>query len=450
MFLGAETIVELWLNISNTVDDDKNDVKSSTSKESSSEPSSTPSSIAPSNSTSAVASNSASTSKSVLCRSSNPSPCKPTFNLLSPYKPTTLSHPFEPHLTPAEICVKQEPIIHPEPSIQPLFEPMAMINPALIHQMPVIKQEPMIKQEPVFNHEPMDIVQPTKPSQTMWPNGYQSPQLTPVKVKTAPVISAVPQLRICDQNNTNSSTLVVKQPTSIPQIVKGKKTFVKCVGKDGKVSLMELVRDEKNPKLFKMVLPPGVHANKIVMQPAPGVNRPAAPIVVASNLIRPTNTIPLVQPVQQLRNATPSPSKPSLVSIQTPITVSNQLANRRFSIGNLVSPSKTLPNQLFNVSNPVQMPKLVAINSPHPTTSGQLRPIPRHHLIQKTNPLAPLIQKNNKVLVLDSNRLPKSQQQSLLRPQVSLLKPRPQMMTPKNLKKITFNNISGMGNKNFV
>lgn len=306
----------------------------------------------------------------------------------------------------------------------------------------------MIKQEPVFNHEPMDIVQPTKPSQTMWPNGYQSPQLTPVKVKTAPVISAVPQLRICDQNNTNSSTLVVKQPTSIPQIVKGKKTFVKCVGKDGKVSLMELVRDEKNPKLFKMVLPPGVHANKIVMQPAPGVNRPAAPIVVASNLIRPTNTIPLVQPVQQLRNATPSPSKPSLVSIQTPITVSNQLANRRFSIGNLVSPSKTLPNQLFNVSNPVQMPKLVAINSPHPTTSGQLRPIPRHHLIQKTNPLAPLIQKNNKVLVLDSNRLPKSQQQSLLRPQVSLLKPRPQMMTPKNLKKITFNNISGMGNKN--
>lgn len=140
--------------------------------------------------------------------------------------------------------------------------------------------------------------------------------------------------------------------------------------------------------------------------------------------------------------------------------------NQRILLGNLSSPKKNQP-----------MPKLVAINSPHASTSILNRPIPPPKIVvpaiqqkitpvssasrpasmQKTNhsPITGVMQANNKIIVLDSSRLPKNQQQSLLKPQVSLLKPRPAAATTgrattkaNHLKKITVSNISGLENRN--
>lgn len=427
-FSGAETIVELFLNVPNTVSDEES-VKPSTSSSQSSSSQTFSSKSQPSS------------SKSSPCKLSKAYSCE---THLSPL-PSTSAQAHDTYQTPTEMVIKQEPLLNPEI---------------------IVKQESTIKQEP------MEI----SASEGIWQNGLP-PQLTSLNIKTEPVQSViVPQLKICDQNNVNVSNIKNRVTLPIPNTtlttLKGtaKKTFVKCVGKDGKVSLMELIRDEKNPKLFKIVLPPGVQSNKMVLS---GTNQISAPVVISSNFIRPmapklnvTIGASTVNSVSSgnFSGASVSPSTlmcPKLVSsvkiplVQSP--TSTQLGvSRQISIENVTSPSK---NQLLT------MPKLVAINSPHPSTS---RPIPSPKIVvpqsrittvpstpisntmHKINlsPITTIMQNNNKILLLDSSRLPKSQGQSLLKPQVSLLKPRITSTKTNQLKKITVSNISGMENRN--
>lgn len=412
------------------------------------------------------------------------------------------------------------------PSLMPTPSTSAQINNSNNYLLPtgmVIKQEPQqncnFSQPPQLNHalttthlqpiikqEPMEIATNEK-----MPNGLPiahqiPPQLTPLNIKAEPVKSmTVPQLKICDQNNVNVSNLSSSNRIALPvpgTMLKAtaKKTFVKCVGKDGKVSLMELVRDEKNLKLFKMVLPPGVQANKIVLQ---GMNQSGAPL----NFIKPmTPTLSVVgqsgkiairvlashlwiqlafnkkfhifvsvndsmssinSPSTSMNPIFPSTVKLPVANVHNPVAnIPPQLMNRRISLGNLSSPTKNQP-----------MPKLVAINSPHPSTSILNRTIPPPKIVvpaiqpkitpvlttpksasvQKTNvsSITGVMQANNKIIVLDSSRFPKNQQQSLLKPQVSLLKPRTAAVTTggatakvNQLKKITVSNISGLENRN--
>ncbi|XP_055309470.1 YEATS domain-containing protein 2 [Sitodiplosis mosellana] len=453
--MGAETIVELWLNVPNSVNAEDN-AKPSTSNISSNQ-----------------ASSSQSSSRKSLSQpsSSDESPCKPS--KLSPCKASTL--PCKPPLFPspsptisAQTLTSHQLLESCQPPMVIKQEPLLLNHELLATHPPIIKQEPM---EIVTNEE-------------LWPNGlpiaqHIPPQLTPLNIKTEPVKPVtVPQFKVCDQNNVNVSNLPSSNRVAVPvpaATIKGtaKKTFVKCVGKDGKVSLMELVRDEKNPKLFKMVLPPGVQANKMVLQ---SVNQTGA----AVNFIKPM--APTMNVVGQSGNTSASastsspgnsmsqkflsPVKLPLANIHNPIAnTSAQLVNRRISMGNLTSPTK---NQLPT------MPKLVAINSPHPSTSVLNRPIPPPKIVvpqpgitsvsssprptsmQKThfNPITGIMQKNNKISVVDSSRLPKNQQQSLLKPQVSLLKPRTTITTAttnaNQLKKITVSNISGLENRNIT
>lgn len=422
--------------------------------------------------------NQPSSSITSLCKpsSSSNSPCEKTSSY-DPF-PSTSTHASETCQPVTEVVIKQEP-----------------------HDAPADVAEPIIKSEP------MEIVTTNAAGGVLWQNGHQIlPQLTPLNIKTEPVRSvAVSQIKTCDKSKVSNQQQVVSPSPNVNQIASppvnttlpalkgsGKKTYVKCVGKDGKVSLMELVRDEKNPKLFKMVLPPGVNANKMVLQ---RTNSTGTPVVIPTNFMRPMaptgNAVEQVKIGVPLMNSSPtanllsvavarstlipantstlaatsfstptmssnfaSPVKLPLANTHTAVASSStQLVNRRISMGNLISPSK---NQLPT------MPKLVAINSPH-------RPIPPPKIVvpqpkitsvsathapsgmQKPNltPITSVIQKNNKILVLDANRLPKNQQKSLLKPQVSLLKPRA-MLTASSQQhtKITVSNISGLENRN--
>lgn len=335
-----------------------------------------------------------------------------------------------------------------------------------------VSQEVFVKQEPME----VQCIQPQVPFDESHRNGHGSTIdtsmnqsqliLPPVIIKSEPPplvkpISTISQPKICDQNAN-------KPP---PNIVTGKKTFIKCVSKDGKVSLMELIRDDKNPKMFRMVLPPGVQGNKVTTQQSPTLMPPvrgATPVVLnPMNLVRPMAPVVNTMP-KPIIIGTPGvrvgPSGTRVSHIQTMSTEVTSLNSANMSsntlnpavrpISSLKSPNQS-PNTLNSLNNPnffinhsnasKNPPKLVAINSP--LTPPTQRILPNKQL----NPLAPsvrIIQKNNKILVLDPNRVTKTPPRSLLKPQVSLLKPRNPPPTTSSLKKITFSNIPGLEHKN--
>lgn len=263
---GAETIVELWLNVPNAMNDDGS-VKQSTSNVSSKQSSSSETNSSQANSS--QSSRQPSPSNGLPSRISNssssqsfPSACTPSPSpSLTPTTSTSAQvQAPNSYLPPMGMAIKQESQQNCN-FIQPL-----QLNHAFTttHPQSIIKQEPM---EIATNEE---ILSNGIPIANQIP-----PQLTPLNIKTEPIKSTtVPQLKICDQSNLPSSNRIALPMPGAMLKATAKKTFVKCVGKDGKVSLMELVRDEKNPKLFKMILPPGVQANKMVLQ---GMNQTGAP-----------------------------------------------------------------------------------------------------------------------------------------------------------------------------
>lgn len=460
---GAETIVELWLNIPNTVESEE--ILSSSSDLSKTVPLSEPSSSSSSASYHPIPS----TSSQALSKSiENPTPS----NSLAQNSP----------------LVKQEPIDFVHPSANTVTTHDSHINGHEITQTPSISTPVVMKTETPVN---IPTEQPA----------------VPFKLPTA-----MPKLKICDQNNANASNLAGKPMTNVllPERGSTRKTFVKCVGKDGKVSLMELVQDEKNPKLFKMVMPQGVQGNKLTLQ-AHSTNRISTPIILnPSNIMKPATTTAnsVVQPVKTgvsiVSPAATTPGKPTSATttfaIKIPNTANvrqmhlstakpifiNSNSNLKPLISTFKSPITTITSTsaTFTRSNqPVQspnqfvttaiqsvsksaLPKLVAINSTVPSIPLN-RPL--QQMVALTKPVmtfkpAPvstaglpaafssatrIIQKNSKILVLDHNRAPKNQQ-SLLKPQVSLLKQRnsPATVNSRNLKRITVSNIAGIEHKN--
>lgn len=318
--------------------------------------------------------------------------------------------------------------------------------------------------------------------------GQSQPILTPVNIKSEPTPMLTPQVtppssspspKIGDQNNAQVSNVVNNSVASAvtPSKMSGKKTFLKCVGKDGKVSLMELVRDEKNPKLFKMIAPQSVQGNRMVVPQTMTRIRPVASTMVinSTNLVRPVISLasnmatPLrmsspiagpsgvrsanIQPtIGNLSNApgnntTLSSNVTSNLPLNRPILLSKspqQIMNRTSSPLNILNISQNSPNHALS------LPKLVAINSPisSSNTSSQSfksTPTASNQHISSIGSGTRILHKNNKILVLDPSRVAKNPSQSLLKPQVSLLKPR---QSTTSVKKITVSNISGIENKN--
>lgn len=192
---------------------------------------------------------------------------------------------------------------------------------------------------------------------------------------------SLPKAIAINKPTINASNLLVNAATG--------KRFIKCIDKTGKVSLIEMVADPKNPKIVKMVLPTALRTKTPQSSPADAKNR---------ILSLPTQLFST--------NAGASASTASGVQtnvIRAPIVISKSLARS-------ASETVIMPNG-----------KVVIIDKTASTS--------------KTRPPA---------------------QQSLLRPQISLLKPQKMdekppistMTTTKGLKMITINNLSGMENRN--
>lgn len=407
---GAETIVELWLNIPNTLDAQDDNEDSEQSAECSQNTSQAQITQKPTNQIITAPSEpipSTSAQSSVAFVSN-----QPILNL------------------PNAMPIKHEPGVSVNVPVQ-----SASINNYLSTLVPQVKQ----KIEPP-SIVAQNIAGPSKPGPTISDQNY------------ANVSDA------SNQSITNSGSMVVPKATT-------SKHFIKCVSKDGKISLMQLVQDQSNPKLFKMVLPKNISTNRINVQQQQHQQSPAINTV---KLLKPLST-PLTQPIKitpmlantlngkgpMVRNSLGDPTNAGISNTNTPMTIKSE--NKSNLSINGTNSSLNSPNKS------TALPKIVAINSPKPTllkipptstVSQVIRPIP---VTQTTTPIprntslppgVRIIKRNNKILVLDSKPVQKRPQQSLLKPQISLLKPRPTTSSVQSLKKITVSNITGMEHKN--
>lgn len=335
-----------------------------------------------------------------------------------------------------------------------------------------IKQEPGVETVPVAIPIPVPT-QCDKPIATneqihSIEHNYPSILTTPIKIEQPSIshqIIAGPSKQIstiCNQNyanllNAGSNVSAINPVVAAQPKAATPKRFIKCVSKDGKISLMELVQDESNPKVFKMVLPKGVGTNRVNLQQQQQ-QQPQA--MNTMKLVKPLGTA-LMQPIKigtmlassssgkmpLIRNLTGNSMNSISNNANTPITNLNLTTIN--SISAIPKATQLVPNSnIVVVPKPsISLPKLVAINSPKSTTP----PTNKASLsAQQFPPGTRIIKNNNKILVLDSNQLQKAQRQkqSLLKPQVSLLKPRPTTSIGSSVKRITVTNIPGIEHKN--
>lgn len=356
-----------------------------------------------------------------------------------------------------------EPI--PSTSVQSIG---GVVSSNLISNFPndvLIKQEP----EPEPSAMVMDTVQTVQCDKSTVTSG-QLHLTSPLKKNIEQL--SIPQQFFADPSKRTTTTISNQNNTSVPNVIGNKsitaaevfvqpkpttpKRFIKCVSKDGKVSLMELIQDESNPKLFKMILPKSVNTSKVgLKQPQQQLQLPRATNAVL--------TTASMQPPIKIGTVLANPSSGKVVPI---IRTSNSVSSNANipsaslnlttipSLSGLSSQSMNKPNiviggnlSLNGPSTSTILPKLVAVNSSTPMT-------PTAQPTSSTQSLSPhmrIIKKNNKIFVVDSQQLQKtqSQQQTVRKPQVSLLKPRPTTAIGSSVvKKITVTNIPGIEYKN--
>lgn len=218
---------------------------------------------------------------------------------------------------------------------------------------------------------------------------------------------------------TNSMQLAPKN-LSFPSssiINKNGKLFVKYVDKNGKLALIEMIADPKNPKIFKMVLP---EKNKNLL---PISTHSTASAILVKNAALTTKIHPLPQ-----SNLMPINSR------------------KETELSSTVRAAVTIP-QVQDKSKIVQ---------PQPQASTQIN----------KNSDKTIIMKNGKIFFMDKtlDKTPNAQK-SLLKPQISLLKSsfpeqstKPKLPVPiishkipesqTNMKMVTISTISGLQNKN--
>lgn len=369
-----------------------------------------------------------------------------------------------------EARTPQRVVAAPEPMPSTSSQSMAAVV-----QNSSVCNEIRIKEEPGVETTPMAVTEsvPMQPMTTneqihSTENSYPSIPVTPIKIEQSATPSqniagpsrqatTIPKQIPANSLNVGSklaatNPMVVVQPKRAPT----QKRFIKCVSKDGKISLMELVQDQLNPKVFKMVLPKGVGTGKVNLQQQqqPQPSQAMNTVQFVKPLIQPirigavlpgtsTGRMPIIRSL--------TGNSMNLISTHANTQVTNVSLT---TINTLASMPKA--TQLVNKSNvvvvskpSVSLPRLVAINSPKTTMS------PINKAAQGPGQLpsgTQIIKKNNKILVLESKQPQKTQQQrqSLLKSQVSLLKPRPNVMTsmPSSVKKITVTNIPGIEHRN--
>lgn len=183
---------------------------------------------------------------------------------------------------------------------------------------------------------------------------------TPNTTSMTPTLNTQPIMKL----HTPKPTLIAL-PKNLPSIASGPgKKLIKCVSKDGKVSLIELVQDSNNPKIFKMIIP-----KKPIVQVQQVMKNPPA-----------TNSVPVV--------IAPTPMTPSTNQQNITIIKSNPLKR---------SNTAPLPTDTGK--------KVVLIDPKRVQPSQQQRSLlrPQISLLKKNNTPAPTLGRNNGKVITVSN-----------------------------------------------
>lgn len=252
---------------------------------------------------------------------------------------------------------------------------------------------------------------------------YVFNQITPVPLKTESNGSGFKAIDPQQQASTSKQPIEAANQSVVKKPVQAKK-LIKCIDKSGKVSFVELVQDPSNPKVFKMIVPKVVSIAKNSI--------PAAGATPATSANGNGATTQLVSDV----------GAPSTLSA----TAIRQKNHKVFAID-----STKVPVQLqLQHKQPQQQHQ-----QPQQPQTGQQRPAQQQHLQpqQKSQlkQMPPAHPKHPQALYPLTKRqiLPKPsqpQQQSLLKPQISLLKLSQSAKAP--VKVIRVNNIAGLKNRN--
>lgn len=197
--------------------------------------------------------------------------------------------------------------------------------------------------------------------------------------------------------------------------VQPKKTLVRCLDSNGKIVVVELQVDPNNPKNIKIVKTPTVI----------GTTQPAS-----LSLAKPSN-------IAQLKISTPVTNVLSNTSNQfikvNPITSTSSTVNpkpimyKNLSRFNPVEAKNLLENKKVFIIKSSTLPNLSSTNPPPLVRISNLNKVvlaPSIANLKVVQPTSNVIMKNGKIIVLDKDKsLPKPKQESLLKPQISLLKP---------------------------
>lgn len=325
-----------------------------------------------------------------------------------------------------------EPLIKHEPPLDIPFPDIPILHSSL-DSLPILvdpfKNEPLLEDK-LLENIPMPAMAITTESALFTSNpplhmplNLSSPTgltpIVPVPIANLPSVSnLMPPILIkteCREANESGLTQNGPQPKASPSTqpiatspanankpVQLKK-LMKCFDKSGKVSYVELVPDPSNPKMFKMIVPKVVTLpkNAIAAVPATGVNGTGAL----------TPTVPVATVIRQKNHKVFA-----MDSTKVPVQLQLQQTAQQ-------PPQQQIQQQ----QQPQQMQQLRQILPTQPPKPQILYPLPK---LQK--PIAP--------------KPAQPQQQSLLKPQISLLKLSQGAKRP--VKVIRVNNIAGLKNRN--
>ncbi|XP_037035814.1 uncharacterized protein LOC119073993 [Bradysia coprophila] len=210
-----------------------------------------------------------------------------------------------------------------------------------------------------------------------------------------------------------------------------KKTLVRCLDSNGKIIFAELQVDPNNPKNIKIVKTPtvirsahhpggvSVSKPKNIIQLKLGTAVEQKRIAITSNVLNSPNRVAKVNPMA----STMVNPKPMIVNNNPNLTRLNPVGAKTSMENKKIFFIKSSTSANLNSANP---PPLVRITDPTKVVlAPNLRASQANETIRKMT-LNPnnVIMKNGKIMILDRDKANvKPKQESLLKPQVSLLKP---------------------------
>lgn len=226
--------------------------------------------------------------------------------------------------------------------------------------------------------------------------------------------------------------------------VQQKKTLVRCLDTNGKIVFVELQVDPNNPKNIKIVKTPTVIAatqptsqnlskfpnvTQLKLNPPTEQIRHVAHTTPVSNILSNTSNSPKQYVVHPVTSTRTIHSKPVMIQSNANLSrfistdAKSSTENKKIFIIKSSTPpnlSSTNPPPLVRMSNPNKV--ALAPSAPNVKVIQQVtKPIETRKLTINANNV---IMKNGQIIILDKDKShPKPRQESLLKPQVSLLKP---------------------------